>query len=92
MQLTLSSNHRPAPPGDMPGLTTTYNALRSYHPPALLLIKSKRLPCRHAMAQLVEALRYKPVRRGFDSREYYSSSRTIAGNIAGGVKVASAQG
>ena len=31
MQLILSSHHRPVPPGDiLPGLPTTYNALRSY--------------------------------------------------------------
>jgi hypothetical protein len=33
MRLILSSHHRPVFPGDLlPGLPTTYNALRSYRP------------------------------------------------------------
>ena len=33
MRLMLSSHHRPVPPRDLlPGLPTTYNALRSYRP------------------------------------------------------------
>jgi hypothetical protein len=39
--------------------------------PERIICEAYQSPRRHAMAQLVEALRYKPEGRGFDSRLYH---------------------